>query len=246
MRSIFWIVLIFISLSGVLKAEEAIPPQTPASTPTAPSQEPVNTEDSIVPADDIPPVKKKKKRVQLSVWDKTVRFFIRPEYIPKKEEELDLESVKLPEPVMYGDKRVLGWVERVTIYPYEKTFKAKLDTGAKTTSVRAKIIEQYKKNGEEWVRFKVDRGHASDPVIEAKIIRWVKIKHRIGRRPVVSMVIGIGGKKIRGEVNLSPRQDFVYPVLIGRNMLRGKFVIDVSESHMSSPKKKKVEAADEN
>jgi len=238
MRRILWIGLIFISLQGVIKAEEAKVSPTPTETP---SPAPVKEDEPITQVDEnaeAVALKKKSKPEPLSLWDKTLRFFIRPEYIPRREEDEDIDSPKPPEPIMFGNKRVLGWVERVTIVPYEKTFKAKLDTGAKTTSVRAQIIEQYKKNGEDWVRFRIDRGYISDPVIDSQIVRWVKIKNRIGRRPVVLMVIGIGGKRIKGEVNLSPRQDLVYPVLIGRNMLRNNFVIDVSQSNISSPKKK--------
>jgi hypothetical protein len=43
----------------------------------------------------------------------------------------------------------------------------------------------------------------------------------------IRTLVCIAGKKIRARVTLADRSSQVYPVLIGRNILRGKFIVDV-------------------
>ena len=43
------------------------------------------------------------------------------------------------------------------------------------------------------------------------------------------MLVVVKGKKIRATFTIANRASQVYPVLIGRNILRGKFVVDVKK-----------------
>ena len=52
-------------------------------------------------------------------------------------------------------RHVFGWVENATLEPMGARVKAKLDTGALTSSLHALNVERFEKDGEEWVRFKV-------------------------------------------------------------------------------------------
>jgi hypothetical protein len=74
---------------------------------------------------------------------------------------------------------------------------------------------------------------------ERKIVRMVRIKKKGGgyiRRPVVEMTFCVAGKTIREEVNLANRENFIYPVLIGRNMMRhAGLLIDPSRTHITNP-----------
>lgn len=47
------------------------------------------------------------------------------------------------------------------------------------------------------------------------------------KRFKVKLLVGIGGRKIRASFTLANRETQVYPVLIGRNVLLGKFIVDV-------------------
>jgi len=47
------------------------------------------------------------------------------------------------------------------------------------------------------------------------------------RRYAVKLLITVAGRKIRAHFTLTDRSTQVYPVLLGRNVLRGKFVVDV-------------------
>lgn len=48
-----------------------------------------------------------------------------------------------------------GWIEQSWLMPERMQAKAKLDTGALTSSLDARNIHRYKKDGERWVRFDV-------------------------------------------------------------------------------------------
>lgn len=137
----------------------------------------------------------------------------------------------------------VGYVEYVAIPKLETKLKAKLDTGAATSSIHAKIIELKKhKKGEEdsgYVIFTVETDQGSSSLIKKPITRFVKIKLKTGgfqRRPVVEMAFCIAGVMVRDEVNLADRDDFIYDVLVGRNMLiKGGLVVDASKTLGAKP-----------
>lgn len=52
-------------------------------------------------------------------------------------------------------ERVYGWIEEGILLPENIAVKVKLDTGALTSSMDAKDLERFRKNGDEWVRFNV-------------------------------------------------------------------------------------------
>ena len=48
---------------------------------------------------------------------------------------------------------IAGWVEKVRLENQEFDVKAKLDTGARTSSINARDIKSFKKDGQRWVKF---------------------------------------------------------------------------------------------
>lgn len=132
--------------------------------------------------------------------------------------------------------QTVGWIENAQISGVEQEVKAKLDTGATTTSINAEILEQPEDETESggMIRFRFTNGEGVEETFELPIVRWVRIESRNGpdiRRPVVWMKLCVAGQWIEEEVNLADRDDFNYPVLIGRNMLKkGKLVVDSSRT----------------
>ncbi|MBW4670148.1 MAG: RimK/LysX family protein [Cyanomargarita calcarea GSE-NOS-MK-12-04C] len=137
--------------------------------------------------------------------------------------------------------QTVGWIEKAKIPGVEKEIKAKLDTGATTTSINAKILEKPDKESESggMIKFQFNDGKKNTEVFERPIVRWVRIKSREGkdiRRPVVRMKLCVAGRWIEEEVNLADREDFNYSVLIGRNMLKqGKLAVDSSVTFTTEP-----------
>lgn len=138
--------------------------------------------------------------------------------------------------VAEAEPQTVGWIENAQIAGVEKEVKAKLDTGATTTSINAKILDQPDEETESggMIRFRFTNGEGVEETFELPIVRWVRIESRNGpdiRRPVVRMKLCVAGRWIEEEVNLADRDDFNYPVLIGRNMLKkGNLVVDSSQT----------------
>lgn len=130
-------------------------------------------------------------------------------------------------------KVIAGWVEKVTMLPSNVVVSAKLDSGAKTSSIHAENLERFKKDGESWVRFQLvlddadDKTHRID--MELPVARRVKIKREErehDRRVVVNMDFCFDGRKRTAEFSLNDRSKFIYPVLLGREFLKGIALID--------------------
>lgn len=144
-------------------------------------------------------------------------------------------------------KPVLGWVEFVTLQPAGAVAKAKLDTGAKTSSLQASNIRYFERDGQRWVHFSFDKrriaalgGAPAVPKqhfeMDAPLVRMVKIKqHTVDfvDRPCIEMDFELAGKRYRSEFTLTDRSDFLYPVLLGRRFLEASVLVDASRRYIS-------------
>jgi hypothetical protein len=127
-------------------------------------------------------------------------------------------------------KTIIGELEYVTLIPSSRVLKARIDTGATTTSVDAKNILHFVRDGEKWVSFDIlDMGETYTFKLAVK--RRVKIKRHGAesqRRYVVEMTMQLGVICQNIEVTLSDRSEYNFPLLIGRNFLQDNFIVDVS------------------
>lgn len=131
-----------------------------------------------------------------------------------------------------------GWVEKAVLYPQGIVLHAKLDTGAKTSSLNAPDPEYFTRDGQEWARISVTNKNIETVIVEAPVVRNVKIKRHFGEsqiRQVVLLDLCIGKVRKIEEVNLVDRTGLNYPLLIGRNFLEGALLIDSGATYMLSP-----------
>ncbi len=138
-----------------------------------------------------------------------------------------------------GSKITLGWREWVRLPDLNlPAIKAKIDTGARTSSLHAHDIKRHKKNGKEFVEFKVfpiqNRSRpeivCDAPVLDQRIVRSSNGEEE--ERIFISTHIDIGGLKWPIELTLSDRSDMKFRLLLGRTTLRSKTLIDVESSYM--------------
>jgi hypothetical protein len=134
------------------------------------------------------------------------------------------------------EKLVMGWLETVFLLPMNLHATAKLDTGAKTSSVHASKIEHFDRDGTPWVRFEfvTSEGGAATK-IERPLVRKAVIKERLSRsstREVVLLTICKNGKDYETEFTLNDRSNFNYPMLLGRSFLAGIALVDSSETFL--------------
>ncbi len=139
-------------------------------------------------------------------------------------------------------KLIAGWLEKVTVVATGQIVKAKLDTGAKTSSIHATDVVEIERDGVRWVRFALPPmgGPKSETiVVERPVVRFVRIKDHTNpsaRRPIVELEICFDGRRRRVHFSLVDRSNFNYPVLLGRRFLAGVAVVDASEKYVTEPK----------
>ncbi len=131
---------------------------------------------------------------------------------------------------------VVGAVEWASIEPGPMRMEARIDTGAESTSIHAENIQLLERDGKRYVRFDLLDPATGKPVqVEHRFRRRVLIKQAGGeveRRYVVRMWVTLGATRARVDVNLTDRDNFEYPLLIGRNFLTDNMIVDVSQHHV--------------
>lgn len=167
-----------------------------------------------------------KKLKKLNRPSSIVQYEPQPENVFK-------EQVKPPS----TDKLIIGKIEKVLLTPPDRIFHARIDTGATTSSLDAKDMETFERDGDSWIKFKI-----KDPKedilydVEKPIVRWVKIiqasAEKASRRPVIELQFQIGHIKRIEEFTLEDRSHLDYQVLIGRNILRDLMIVDVSHEFL--------------
>jgi len=132
---------------------------------------------------------------------------------------------------------VVGEAEYVFVTEAGWAYDSRIDTGAATCSIHAESIEPFERDGEPWVSYRLinpESGKAAE--LESRVERVVKIKGRGSEasqeRYVVKLEATVGERTMRLEFNLTNRADFEYPLLVGRNLLRGVALVDVSKAYV--------------
>ena len=127
--------------------------------------------------------------------------------------------------------------------------KAKVDTGARSSAMHVTDIVEFEKNGQQWVRFKIypkQRTSKNEAVGEAKVLEYRSIRSSSGKaekRPVIIANIRQPGKDSPVwpiEVTLTNRDQMGFRVLLGREAIRNRFVVDPGLSYLGGKPKYKM------
>jgi len=145
---------------------------------------------------------------------------------------------------------IAGWREWVGIpaagIPW---IKAKLDTGARSSSVHAYDVEVVGEGDDERVRFRIRPWQESEddavvverPVHDRRLVR--SSSGHAEERIVVILEIALMGRIVPAEVTLSNRDAMGFRMLIGREALRRGFVVDSARSFLGGRAPKEVRRA---
>jgi hypothetical protein len=142
-------------------------------------------------------------------------------------------------------RTVVGFTETVRLFPHDMEIRAKIDTGAQTSSLHAEDIMTFEQNGRLWVRFHVTNRDNRTLMYERPVVRNAKIKSLAGpamTRPVIMMGICIANVFRITEVNLSNRTGFNFQLLVGRRFMRQALVVDPGRQFTRAPSCKVTEA----
>ena len=135
-----------------------------------------------------------------------------------------------------NDNPRIGEKEWALVEPGNLVLEARIDTGAETSSIHAEDIKLIEKDGKRWIRFSLTDPATDEKVsLERRLHRRITVKQKTGEanepRYVVRMWVTLGDTRTWLDVSLSDRDDFEFPLLLGRNKLVDNFVVDVSKHH---------------
>lgn len=133
----------------------------------------------------------------------------------------------------------IGWRERVSFPEFGVIgVKAKIDSGAQTSSIHAFRPRYSQRDDGEWISFEIHprRRSRKDAVrVSAKVKthRWIRSSNgKRELRPVIETIMSLGGEEFKAELTLANRHLMAYRMILGRSAMRGRFIIDPGKSYL--------------
>ncbi len=135
-----------------------------------------------------------------------------------------------------NSKKIIGRLELVSFPELGMhNVEAKIDTGADFGCINAKVIEVFEKDDSRYVKFTL----SSDKAFILPVLQTNDVKSSNGliqKRYIILTPMIIAGENISVKMGLSDRSDMKYQVLIGRKIIDGHFIVDVSAEFLASNK----------
>ena len=132
---------------------------------------------------------------------------------------------------------VLGWREWIALPELGiDRIKAKIDTGARSSAIHAFNLKRFERDGKGWVRFAIhphQRSGRGEVIVEAPILEFRRVRSSGGHvtnRPVIVTAVAWGGAKWNVELTLASRDTMGFRMLLGRQAIRGRMVVDPGRS----------------
>jgi ribosomal protein S6--L-glutamate ligase len=134
---------------------------------------------------------------------------------------------------------IVGWKEWVSIPELDiPIIKAKVDTGAATSSLHAFNIEYLQKNDRQYVKFEVhplQRNKRVNRFCIAPLFASRHVRSSSGEkqvRPVIKTLLRIGNATWEIELNLTNRDSMGMRMLIGREALSGRILVNTHQKFL--------------
>lgn len=136
-------------------------------------------------------------------------------------------------------KMIIGCAEWVALPELDlPLIKARVDSGAKTSAIHAYDIQPFEQEGETYVKFKIHPIQKNRRITQnctAKVIDQRTIKSSNGSsetRFVVLTPIVLGDQRWEIELTLTNRDAMGYRMLLGREAMRNRVLVDPSQSFL--------------
>ncbi len=136
---------------------------------------------------------------------------------------------------------LVGWREWVALPDLGiPRIKAKIDTGARSSSLHAYDIRRFRRKGRSMVRFRVhpiQKNTRTTVEAEAELFDQRKVRSSSGQeslRWVIVTELDVGGRRHPIEITLTRRDAMGFRMLLGRQALRRRFMVDPGASFLAS------------
>jgi hypothetical protein len=145
-----------------------------------------------------------------------------------------------------ADLPALGWREWIALPDLEvPRVKVKVDTGARSSALHAYNIRLYDRGERTYVRFDIhplQRDCTRTIPAQAEVVGVRNVRSSTGQvelRPVIATRISVGEHSWPIELTLTNRDQMGFRMLLGRQAIRGRFVVDGGRSYLQSRKRRR-------
>jgi hypothetical protein len=146
-----------------------------------------------------------------------------------------------------NSKKVIGWREWLSLPGLGiPAIKAKIDTGARTSSLHIVDLEEFYTNDIRMVRFVV-RPLRKKKEIELKCVAEVldckSVKDSGGHsedRYFIRTMASLGTLNMDIDLTLTNRDEMIFPMLLGRTALMDRFIVDPGRSYVTGRSLSKI------
>ncbi|HKJ18789.1 MAG TPA: RimK/LysX family protein [Xanthomonadales bacterium] len=133
----------------------------------------------------------------------------------------------------------LGWREWVGLPKIGiARIKAKIDTGALTSTLHAFEVEEFEFDDKPFVRFKIHPIQRDDEFVTESIAEVIekrnapRSKDQQQDRWVIETDLHIGDQKWPIQINLVAREDFMFRMVLGRSAIAGRAMVDPASAFL--------------
>ena len=142
---------------------------------------------------------------------------------------------------------VIGWREWIGLPDLGiRRLKAKVDSGARSSSLHGSNFELFEEDGQRFVRFQVHPYHRKPEKTRTAVARLIDVREVrsssgvASKRLVIATQVQLMGKTWEVELTLAERGSMGFRMLLGREAIRGRFLIDSGQSYYGGiPAKKR-------
>ncbi|GAA4649970.1 hypothetical protein GCM10023116_22530 [Kistimonas scapharcae] len=135
---------------------------------------------------------------------------------------------------------VIGCVESVFLHTANLTLDALIDTGSTTSFLSADHIVEFDRDGSRWVRFQISSpvdATSQSQTLTLPVSNRSRAQRHGGSRstinPSVRMKVTLGDIDLLTDFTLMNSNQLMFPVLLGRNFLKGNAIVDSSQTHIA-------------
>lgn len=147
----------------------------------------------------------------------------------------------------------VGWREWVTLPTLGvAAIEVKIDSGARTSALHACDISIREVDGRTFASFLVRSSGKRDAVdyqCHAEVLEFRRVRSSNGIqevRPVITTIIALLGQTWPIELTLTNRDEMGFRMLLGRQAVRNRFLIDTGRSYYSGTRREHVRRLNKN
>ena len=142
-----------------------------------------------------------------------------------------------------GPQWVIGWREWISLPDLGvDAIKVKIDTGARSSALHAYDVERFRRRGRDFVRFGIHPIQRNDRQVILAVAELVDERNvrdsggHVERRPVIRTSARLNGRLWKIDVTLTNRDEMGFRMLLGRQALVKRFLVDPSRSFLAGRK----------